>query len=114
MSDYKRPKTLPTTTEHIKTQCGTLNVMLSLHDNKLVEVMAVIGKSGTCANNLLGSFCKVVSMYLQSDTARYKIVKKFKKQFVGSSCGMPFKWNGKDYRGCVDYIAQKVVEDLEK
>ena len=115
MTDYRRPKELPSVTEHLKVGCGgTLNLTVSYEEDKIIEVRAVVGKNGTCSNNLLDAFCKVVSMYLQSPMARYKIVKKFKKQFVESSCGMPFQWNGKKYCGCVDYISQKIVEDLEK
>lgn len=118
MTDYKRPKTLESKTENIKTDCGTLNFTKGYDNGKLVEIWAVIGRSGTCSNSLLASFCKVVSMYLQSAHPRYKIVKKFKKQFIGSNCGMPFyikedKEQVK-YCGCIDWIAQNIVEEIDK
>lgn len=112
--DWKRPKTVKSKTEHITSSCGTLHIIKGYDGERLIEITASIGKSGTCANCLLDSFSKVVSMYLQSPMARYKIVKKFKKQFTDSSCGMPFKYEDKMYRGCIDWISQNIVDEIDR
>lgn len=114
MSEWKRQKEIPSKSTNLKTSCGTLNITFGYENDRLIELWAIVGKSGSCANTLLASFCKVASMLLQSSQPKYKIVKKFRKQFVDSNCGMPFSHEGKQYKGCVDYIAQKVVEELDK
>jgi hypothetical protein len=110
---YKRPKTIESKTEHVETSCGTMHFTTG-YDTGLVEIRAMIGKSGTCPNCQLDNFCRVVSMYLQSPEPRYRIVKKFRKQFEGANCGMPFTWKEKKYTSCHDYIAQAVIKELEK
>ena len=111
--DFKRDKTIPSKTYHIPTDCGTLHITLGKQDEKLIEVRGTIGKSGICPNCQLDNFCKAISIILQSELAQYKIVKKFKKQFVGSSCGQPFTYEGKPYTSCHDLIAQWVCKELE-
>jgi len=112
-TSWKRPKTLPSTTEHIDTQCGTLHFTIVKEDDKLVEVRGMIGKSGTCGNVFLDTICKMVSMYLQSPEPRYKICKKFRKQFVDMNCGQgKFVWEGEEYTGCIDYVIKRVVKEL--
>jgi len=112
--NWKRPKELPETTYHIETMCGTLHFIMAKDDGRLVEVRALIGKSGVCCNIQLENFCRVMSMYLQSPEPRYKFIKKFKKQFVGSNCGQPFLWEKEKYLSCHDLISQWVVRELEK
>ena len=111
--DFKREKVLPSKTYHIPTECGTLHFTACYQDEKLIEIRGLIGKSGICPACQLENFCKAVSIILQSDMPRYKIVQKFKKQFIGSNCGQPFKWEDKTYISCHDYIAQFVVKELD-
>ena len=112
MKIWKRPKEMPSVTTHIKTNCGTINITFAFRSKKLKEVYAIIGKSGTCANILLTSWCKGMSMLLQSPSPRYKIIKKLKKQFIESNCGMPFTIGEKKYLSCIHYIAEKIIEEL--
>lgn len=111
---FKRDKVIPSQTEHVETQCGTLHATFGFQEERLIEVRGLIGKGGTCCNCQLDNLCKIISMYLQSPEPRYKIIKKFYKNLEGSNCGQPFKWKEKDYTSCHDYIAQKVIEELEK
>ena len=113
MKVWSRPKEMPSTTTHIKTSCGTLNLIFSFRRKRLKEVYAIIGKSGTCANILLSSWCKGISFLLQSPEPRFKIIKKLKKQFIESNCGMHFFIGEKKYLSCVHYIAEKIIEELE-
>lgn len=110
---FKRPKTIPSKTEHIETSCGTLHLTLGYHEDKLIEVRAMIGKNGTCGNVMLDTIAKLMSITLQSGLAKYKICEKMKKQFCEMNCGQDkFKWEEKEYTGCVDYIVKKVIEEL--
>lgn len=107
---WKRPKTIPSQTEHIETEaCGTLHLTLGWQeeDGRLIEVRAVIGKNGICGNVLLDTVAKLFSMYLQSPESRYKIAEKVKRQFIGISCAQ-----GK--KSCGELIAEKVLEELSK
>ena len=118
MGDWKRPKVLEGTTTKVQTECGNLFLTKCYDGERLIEISAVIGRNGTCSRCLLDSFCKVVSCLLQSPEARYKIVKKLDKQFIGSNCGQPFftKTDGKQekFLGCVDYIAQSIKEEIDR
>lgn len=114
---YKRPKEISETTLHIETSCGTLHLILGYDDDektRLIEVRANIGKGGTCPNVQLDTICKLISMYLQSPEARFRIIKKFKKQFEGMNCGNPFTWEEKEYTGCHDIVFKKIIKELEK
>ena len=73
-----------------------------------------MGKSGSCGRVFTDSVCKMISMYLQSPEPRYKIIKKFKKQFVDMKCGQPFDYEGDKYSCCIDYIIKCVIGELEK
>lgn len=120
MTDWKRPKTIEGTTEQIKTNCGSLYFTLNYEDEKLIEVRATIGKCGVCSNTMLDTVCKLMSITLQSEMPRYKIVQKFRKQFTHEkdkdmTCGQDkFFHEKKEYQSCVDYIAQRVISELDK
>lgn len=115
MSDFKREKSIPSETRHIDTSCcGTLHLTLCWQDKRLIEVRGMIGRAGTCCNTFLNSICIILSILLQSDMARYKIIKKLKKQFVEVNCGQDFIWQEKTYKSCVDLVAQSVIKELEK
>lgn len=105
-TDWKRPKTIDSKTEAIKTECGTIYLTLGYEEDKLIEVRATIGKSGICGNVLLDTVAKLLSMYLQSPEPRYKIISKLRKQFVGVICNQG--------NSCVNIISEKVVGELEK
>ena len=108
-TEWKRPKSIPSKTHHIETEgCGTLHFTMGWEeeDGRLIEVRATIGKNGICGNILLDTVAKLMSMYLQSPEPRYKIVEKFKRQFVGVKCNQ-----GKP---CIESLAESVIKELEK
>lgn len=113
--DFKRDKEIPSRTEHIELEsCGTLHLTFATQDDKLIECMAVIGKNGVCPNILLNSFSKVVSMYLQSPEPRYKIIEKFKRQFLPDTKGNKITCSHSGGKSCVEVIAEHIVSELEK
>lgn len=112
---WKRPTVLPSKTHGIKTPCGTLYITLGYEEDKLIEVVGVMGNSGTCGNVKMMDFCKAISMYLQSPEPRYKIIKKLQKQYVGSNCGTGLiKYEGAEATSCDDIVAKLVITELEK
>ena len=113
-TNWKRPKVLPSETKEVETSCGHMYFTKCYEDDKLIEVRTTIGKCGTCSNIMLDSFCKLISIILQSEMPRYKTIKKLKKNFEGMNCGQPFKFEGVNYTGCHDYIIKSVVNELEK
>lgn len=109
MDTYKRPKEIHSKTENIKLECGTLNLIFGYQEEvegKVIEVRALIGKSGICPAILLDSFSKTLSVLLQSPMPRYKIVEKIKKQFVGVTCSQGVSC-------CVNEIAVRLLKELE-
>ena len=115
MPDFKRDKVIPIQTFHIDTEaCGTLHLTIGKQEDKIIEVRGTIGKAGTCCNTFLNSFCLITSILLQGDMPRYKIIEKFKNQFIETNCGQPFIWRDKKYTSCVDLISCVVNAELER
>ncbi len=118
--DWKRPKEVKSTTENIKTECGTLNVTKGYDGSRLIEIFSTIGKSGTCCNCHLYANSRFLTFYLQSPEPRYKIVKKIKKSILkdtksdGVSCGMPFTHDGKQYRSCIEFIGEYIIDEIDR
>ena len=112
---WKRPKVLPSKTFKIETHEGNLFLTFVYDDNKLVEVRGMIGKSGTFGNFIIDTICKLISMYLQSPEPRYKILKKFKKQFTDMNCGMDyFQFDGQKYLSSIDAIVKLTIKEIDK
>lgn len=113
--NWKRPKCIPSITRSIETNEGNLHLIFGFEDEKLIEVRGNIGKAGSFANTLVDTICKLISMYLQSPEPRYKIIKKFKKQFEDMEAGIdPFTYEGIKYTCTIDVIVKLVVKELEK
>ena len=120
--DFKRPKVIPSKSIEVITGCGKLYMTLGYEeeDGRLIEVRATIGKGkdesiiGVCPAIQLDTICKMISIILQSDMPRYKIVQKFKKNFVEMSCGNPFIFEERNYTGCHDYLIKAVLKEVEK
>jgi ribonucleoside-diphosphate reductase alpha chain len=105
MEQWKRPKSIPSQTEKITTQCGSLFLTFGYEGDRLIEVRISIGKSGICANVLLDCFARMISIALQSNMPRCKILKKIKKQFVGVKCNQG--------QSCVDIVAERIIKELK-
>ena len=115
LKEWKRPKELKGHTEKIITEEGTLFFTKNYEDDKLIEVRGWIGRTATLGSIMVDSVCKFISIILQSQMPRYKIVKKFKKQFTDMNIGMPtFKHDDKEYGWSVDFIIKQVIEELDK
>ena len=114
-NDWKRPKTIPSVTEQIKMpSCGNLHLTLGWEEDggRLIEVQAVIGRSGTCPCVLLNTTAKLMSMLLQSSEPRFKIVEKFKKQFLPDTKGNQITCGQDKGKGCIETIAERVIKEL--
>jgi len=110
--DWKRPKTLEGTTTKVRTPCGSLYVTMNECDNTLCEVMLTLGKSGTCQNLLFRTISLLVSVLLQSNIPREKIVKLISKQMEGNCGNDRIYFNETEYHSCIDFVFRKIVEEL--
>ena len=115
MSFWKRPKEIGGQTEKIATNEGSLFFTKNYDNGRLREIRGVISKGGTLGMVMVDTFCKLISIILQSPIPKYKIIKKFKKQFTDMNVGIDkFKHNEKEYSWTVDFIIKDVIEELEK
>jgi ribonucleoside-diphosphate reductase alpha chain len=108
---YKRPKSLPSTTEQRQTGCGNLYITVTRDKDKPIEVFVFLGKSGGCSiaqNEALG---KSVSIGLQHGIA----VKEFVKLFSGVRCPSPNLYPEEDCNlSCADAIGSVLKKYLTK
>lgn len=111
---WKRPDVLPSETIKVKTNEGTLYLTFVYEDKKLVEIRGSIGKAGSFSNRGIDNDCKFISIILQSQMSRDKIIKKFNKQFAEMPSGIdPFEFEGRKYTCCTDLIVKYVITVLE-
>ena len=99
--DYIRPKILPGNTYKEKVGCGNIYVTVNKDDNKIIEVFAILGKSGQCSRAQTEAVTRVVSAGLQSNTPIKKLIKTLK----GIRCDTQIV-NQDHYLSCTDCIAR--------
>lgn len=111
----KRPKILEGKTVRITTGCGQLYVTLNkTEDGKLFEVRLVMGKVGSCKNTELYLLGIALSVMLQSDMPRERVIKTLKKHWLGSKCDSMYQNEEKKFITCYDSIANLIIVELEK
>lgn len=111
----KRPDILEGKTIKVKTGCGALYLTLNHDDGgKLFEVRLSLGKTGTCQNSFLYNVGIMYSVLIQSGVPYDKIVRTLRKHTLGSKCDNPFQIGDKMYGSCLDIVAEKIIEEIEK
>lgn len=108
----KRPATLSGYTKKFNSPCGSFFLTLNEHEDKLYEIIACIGKSGSCQNLLFRTITLLISAMLQSGMPKEKIKKILFKQFEGNCGNGTIHWKGNEYHSCVDFMVQSILEDL--
>ena len=111
MKDFIRPEVLDGYSPKLETPCGSLYMTLNECGNKLCEIKVTMGKSGTCMNIMLQTIALLISVMLQSNINKDKIKKALLNQFEGS-CGQVIWYKGEKFHSCIDFLVQKVLEDL--
>lgn len=106
-----RPEVLEGYTPKLETPCGSLYFTLNEYDSKLCEVRVTMGKSGTCMNIMLQTIALLISVMLQSGISREVIKKALLNQFEGN-CGQTIWYKGVRYHSCLDWMIQKMLEDM--
>ena len=109
----KRPKILEGKTVKVTIGCGSLYIGLSYNEDKLYEVRLVMGKAGSCKNTELFLLGIMLSVMLQSDIPRTKIIKTL-KHWLNSKCDNMYQNADKKFITCYDSIANLIIEELEK
>jgi len=108
---FKRPETLDGITAELPTPCGNFYLTLNECGGKLREVRMGIGKSGNCMRMLFETIAILVSVMLQSNIPKDKIVKTLFNQLEGN-CGNRIYYKGEEYHSCLDYAIRKIIEDM--
>lgn len=106
-----RPEVLEGYTLKLPTPCGAFYLTLNEYENKLFEVRCGLGKSGTCYNIVFQTLALLISVILQSNIPREKIKKTLLHQFEGN-CGNTIWFKGERYHSCIDFMIQRILEDL--
>lgn len=106
-----RPEVLIGYSPKVDTPCGTLYLTLNELDGKLFEVRATMGKCGSCYGIMLQTITLFISVMLQEGISKQRICDILFKQF-GGSCGQTIWHNGEKYSSCVDFMVQKIIEDM--
>src|SRR3990167_3875090 len=109
----ERPEVLSGKTIRATTNCGYFYLTLNEFENELFEVKMELGKSGTCIRTLVHFVGVLFSILLQHGIKKEELEKILKKHLVKINCGEAFTYNGKDYTGCLDWIADKILEELK-
>lgn len=110
--DYERPPVLEGRTIKFPTPCGSLYLTINEDKSKVREVRMRLGKVGYCQRLLLETIAILLSVILQSDIPRQKIIKALSHQ-MESGCGMGKIWyKGEYYNSCMDYAVEKILEEI--
>ncbi len=107
----ERPEVLEGYTQRLKTPCGDLYLTLNEHEGKLCEVRSILGKSGTCYNIMFQTLSLFLSLMIQEGISKQRICDILFKQF-GGGCGQTIFHNGEKYSSCIDFMVQKIIEDM--
>ncbi len=107
----ERPEVLNGYSPKVDTPCGTLYLTLNELDNQLFEVRTTMGKCGSCFGIMLQTIALLLSVMLQEGIPKQRICDILFKQFEGR-CGNIIRYKGEEYYSCVDFIVQKIIEDM--
>ena len=108
---FKRPEVLEGRTLKLNTPCGAFYLTLNEEEGNLREVRMLIGKSGNCVRGLFETIAILLSVLLQSDIPREKIKKTIFNQ-LECNCGNRIYNDGQEYHSCIDFVVQKILEDM--
>lgn len=108
---WKRPEVLEGFTLSLPTPCGHFYLTLNEDGGRLREIRCEIGKSGNCQRVLFQTIAILISVLLQSNIPREKIVKTLLNQ-LEANCGNITHHKGEKYYSCVDYLVKRVIEDM--
>ena len=111
MTKWKRPEVLEGYTLKLPSPCGSFFLTLNEHEDKLREVRMTIGKSGNCQRLLFETIGILVSVLLQEDIPKEKVAKALVNQLEGC-CGNRIYDKGAEYTSCIDFMVQKIIEDM--
>jgi len=109
----KRPKVLTGDTQKVRTECGALYVTLNKDGKELYETIFKLGKAGTCQNAMFNMFGVLISILIQQNIPKDKLVRTLKKHMLGINCGSPFTFEDTKYKSCLDLIGNIVIKDIE-
>jgi ribonucleoside-diphosphate reductase alpha chain len=107
-----RPEVLSGRTIRLNSSCGAFYLTLNEHEEKLAEVRMLIGKSGNCQRNLFEVIALLLSVLLQSDIPKEKIVSILEHKLEVNCFNNPSYHEGIRYNSCIDFVVRKILEEL--
>ncbi len=106
----KRPQIVKGQTIKMMTGCGALFVTINEdEENKPFEVFCNIGKCGACANSMVETIGRLISLALRSNIP----VEKVYQQLLGIRCNRPEMYGENKIFSCADGIAKSLKKCLE-
>lgn len=104
------PKELEGKTIKVNTGCGGLYVTINFVDKKIVQVFALLGKSGGCPSSMLNSIAGLINLCLRNDIQLDEIC----KILSGQRCHNIIYDGEKQILSCTDAMYQTLSHFLPK
>jgi len=106
----KRPKVTQGSTVRTETGCGHLYITIGKDNGNIIEVFAVLGKSGGCAKAQGEAITRSLSLGL-----KYGIpIEEYIKEFENIRCPSPVWEDGEQILSCADAIAKVLKKEIQK
>ena len=96
----------------VKTECGSFYLTLNQQENNLYEVRMEMGKTGHCQKGMLHLLGVMISDKIQHSEDFKGLKRFFIRHLKEFSCGSPFTTNGVNYKSCIDWAGQRILEEL--
>lgn len=106
----KRPKKLEGQTVKIATGCGSIYVTVNMHEGKVFEVFAKLGKSGGCNACQLEALTRSISLGLRAGIE----LEEYYDHLKDLLCISPSVSEGERIKSCPDAIAQVIKNFIPK
>jgi len=105
-----RPRALPSCTHKVRVGCGNLYITVTSNEESIVEVFAMLGKSGGCSMCQNEALCRSISIGLRSGVP----VDSYVKTLKGIGCPNPIHGeNGHTALSCPDAVGKVLELELQ-
>jgi ribonucleoside-diphosphate reductase alpha chain len=102
MKAQERPKQLDGKTYKMPTGCGSLYVTANIHNNKVFEIFAKLGKAGGCPACMTEALTRAISIGLRAGVE----LEEYHKTLTGIHCSSATFSEGDQIMSCPDAISK--------
>jgi ribonucleoside-diphosphate reductase alpha chain len=110
MKAQERPKELQGKTYKMPTGCGSLYITANVHNNKLFEIFAKLGKAGGCSACQTEALTRSISVGLRSEVDP----EEYYTTLLGIHCSSAAFSEGEQILSCPDAIAKVLKTYLKE